>query len=342
MNKGYVVTNFHVVDNARTIKLKFVEGDSFKEYSAEVVLTDEENDLAILKINDSNFNGFGQLPYAVKASLSDVGESVFVLGYPMTTSMGDEIKLTTGIISSHSGFQGSSVQYQISAPVQPGNSGGPLFDDKGNIIGIVNAKHTGAENVSYAIKASYLQTLINQLSNSSGVVPTSNSISNETLPGKVKKVKNYVCFISCSSRGETPKSSNPKYGVTIIPQGEKVIEMPYVDYCRTENARIKKIIITDKETIIEFSCNNLTRDGYFEWIQINKDTYIEVQGQKYKMIRAEGIAISPNRTNYSKPGETKYFKLVFPAIPKSITSLNLIEPNETSNWQFYGISLKEY
>ena len=299
-------------------------------------------DLAVLKINDSNFKGFEQLPYSVKTSLADVGESVFVLGYPMITTMGDEIKLTTGIISSHSGFQGSSVQYQISAPVQPGNSGGPLFDDKGNIIGIVNAKHTGAENVSYAIKASYLQTLINQLSNSNGVVPTSNSISNETLPGKVKKVKNYVCFISCSSRGETPKSSNPKYGVTIIPQGEKVVEMPYVDYCRTENTRIKKIIITDKETIIEFSCNNLTRDGYFEWIQINKDTYIEVQGQKYKMIRAEGIAISPNRTNYSKPNETKYFKLVFPAIPKSITSLNLIEPDETSNWQFYGISLKEY
>jgi S1-C subfamily serine protease len=74
--------------------------------------------------------------------------------------MGDEVKLTNGIISSKSGFQGDVTSYQITAPVQPGNSGGPLFDDKGNIIGIINAKHVGAENASYAIKASYLMNLI--------------------------------------------------------------------------------------------------------------------------------------------------------------------------------------
>lgn len=66
--------------------------------------------------------------------------------------MGDEIKLTTGVISSKTGFQGDVSLYQISAPIQPGNSGGPLFDNKGNLIGIVNAKHKGAENVGYAIK----------------------------------------------------------------------------------------------------------------------------------------------------------------------------------------------
>lgn len=342
LNDGYVVTNNHVAENARTIVLKFSNGDGWDEYSAEVALRDEENDLAILKINDSKFKGFGQLPYSVKISLSDVGESVFVLGYPMTTTMGDEIKLTTGIVSSHSGFQGSSVQYQISAPVQPGNSGGPLFDENGNVIGIVNAKHTGAENVSYAVKASYLKALVDKLPNSANVLPRGNTLIGKNLPTQVKSVKQFVCFIQCSTRGETPKSSNPKYGAPVIPQGEKIIEMPYVDFCRNENARIKKIRITDRETIVEFSCNNLINGGYFQWININKDTYINVNGKKYQLLRAEGIAIYPNRTEYSKPGETKHFKLIFPAIPKSTTSLDLIEPNEGSDWQFYGISLKEY
>ena len=78
----------------------------------------------------------------------------------MRATMGDEVKLTNGIISSKSGFQGDVTSYQITAPVQQGNSGGPLFDSKGNIIGIINAKHAGAENASYAIKASYLMNLI--------------------------------------------------------------------------------------------------------------------------------------------------------------------------------------
>lgn len=111
--------------------------------------------------------------------------------------MGDEIKLTTGIISSRTGFQGDVSLYQISAPIQPGNSGGPLFDDYGNVIGIVSAKHNNAENVSYAIKASYLRNLMESVL-SDDVLPKNNQIANYKLSDKVKSVRNYVYFISCS------------------------------------------------------------------------------------------------------------------------------------------------
>lgn len=341
LNKGYVVTNHHVANNARTIVLKFVQGEELVEYSGEVAAMDEEHDLAIIKINDPKFKGFGALPYAIKTSLADVGESVFVLGYPMTTTMGDEIKLTTGIISSHSGFEGNKSQYQISAPVQPGNSGGPLFDDNGNIIGIVNAKHNGAENVSYAVKAQYLQTLVNQLPDKDGVMPTNNTLEGLNLPQKVKKVKGLVCFIYCSSRGETPRSATPKYGAPTVPQGNKTVERPYVDFTRAENTRICKITITDKETIIEMSDNNETRGGYYQWMNIDKNTSIIINGQEYKLRKAEGIAIAPNKTYFNHNGETKTFKLYFPAIPKGTTSFNLLEPGD-SEWKFYGVSLKEY
>ena len=341
LNKGYVVTNHHVVNNARTIVLKFMRGDQMLEYSGEVAAMDEEHDIAIIKITDSKFNGFGTLPYAVKTSLADVGESVFVLGYPLTTTMGDEIKLTTGIISSHSGFEGNKAQYQISAPVQPGNSGGPLFDDDGNVVGVVNAKHAGAENVSYAIKTSYLQTLVEQLPDKNGVLPTTNTLSGLNLPQKVKNVKGYVCFIYCSTRGETPRSATPKYGSSIIPKGTKVIEYPYVDFTYAENTRICKVSITDKETIVEMSNNNETRGGYHQWMSIDKNTIIVVDGREYRLQKADGIAMAPDKTYFNKKGETKIFRLYFQAIPKGTTSFNLLEPGN-SNWKFYGVSLKEY
>ena len=197
LNNGYVVTNYHVIENAKSISIKGIKGDFTSKYNATIIATDKYNDLALLQISDNSFKGFGSIPYNVKTSVSDVGEDVFVLGYPLTSTMGDEIKLTTGVISSKTGFQGDVSLYQISAPIQPGNSGGPLFDNKGNIIGIVNAKHKDAENVGYAIKMSYLKNLI-ESSISDSILPNNNQIAGYPLTEKVKNLKNYVFLIICS------------------------------------------------------------------------------------------------------------------------------------------------
>ena len=195
LNNSYVVTNYHVVENANSIKLTGINGNFSIKYTASVAATDKNNDLALLKLNGNV--SIASVPYSVKTTTSDVGEEVFVLGYPLTATMGDEIKLTTGVISSKSGFQGDVSQYQISAPVQPGNSGGPLFDSKGNVIGIVSAKHAGAENVGYAIKASYLRNLVESAASTS-VLPQTNRVTSPNLSGKVKTVKNFVYYITCS------------------------------------------------------------------------------------------------------------------------------------------------
>ena len=115
----------------------------------------------------------------------------------MTTTMGEELKLTTGVVSSRTGFQGDVSIYQISAPIQPGNSGGPLFDSDGNLIGIVSAKHTEAENVSYAIKASYLRNLM-ESAMENNILPQTNRIAGYKLSDKVKQIRNYVYFITCA------------------------------------------------------------------------------------------------------------------------------------------------
>lgn len=199
VGNSYIVTNNHVAIEAKTINVKGVKGDMNTGYAAEVVATDKINDIAILRITESQFTGFGTIPYAIQQRMADVGEDIFVLGYPLTQALGNEIKLTNGIISSRTGYQGNISTYQMSAPVQPGNSGGPMFDNKGNVIGIVVAGVPGAENVGYAIKTSYLKILIE----SAGLnikLPANNTISTLSLAEKVKRVKNFVFYIECRNR----------------------------------------------------------------------------------------------------------------------------------------------
>lgn len=194
----YIVTNFHVVDGANDIIVQRVVNSTEERFKATVIATDKVNDLAIIRINDSKYYQAEQLPYSVKFTTSDVGESCYALGYPMTSTMGTEIKLTTGVISSRSGYQGDVSTYQVSVPVQPGNSGGPLFNSKGELIGIINAKHTGAENVSYAIKTSYVRNLIESFTNDV-ITPNNNILSEKELPEQVKQIKPYVYLIQCKT-----------------------------------------------------------------------------------------------------------------------------------------------
>lgn len=191
---GYIVTNSHVINNAQVIKVKGINGSFQFSYRAKVVGNDRTNDLAVIQIDDPSFKNLGNIPYAISNKTADAGSSVFVLGYPLRAKMGDEIKLTNGIVSSKSGYQGDITTYQISAPVQPGNSGGPMFDSKGYLIGIVNAKLVGAENASYAIKASYLLNLLETL-DKVPKLPTGNSLVGKSLPEQVKIIKNFTYII---------------------------------------------------------------------------------------------------------------------------------------------------
>lgn len=337
LKNGYIVTNYHVIDGAASISIKGIKGDFTKSYSATVIGSDKNNDLALLKINEPNFIGFGSLPYSISSTSAEVGEDIFVLGYPLTSTMGDEIKLTTGIISSKTGFQGDVSLYQISAPIQPGNSGGPLFDKKGNIIGVVSAKHAGAENVGYAIKASYLRNLIEScVSSSSSIIPANNTVSTLPLTGKVKSEKNFVFFIECSSVN-TSKSSTPSYSNPS--STSKVFNNPTFSSKADNKLNVISVTLSSDATTIEFTENNSYPGGYYQWFSISPDAYILVNGTKYKLKSADGIAISPSVSYFSGPNETKSFRLTFPHIPSSTTSFDFIESAD-SQWKIYGIKLK--
>lgn len=157
---GIIVTNNHVIDGAKKVEIvQNINGEQ-KTFGVRVLCVDKTNDLALLSIKDEKYDGIAPPPFKITQNVVDVGTSVFTMGYPMTNVLGEEIKVTDGIISSKSGYDGDIVTYQISAPIQPGNSGGALFDKNGNLIGITNAGVQNAENVGYAIKSSYLLNLI--------------------------------------------------------------------------------------------------------------------------------------------------------------------------------------
>lgn len=190
---GVLATCYHVVEDAREIRIRGVNGDFDKTYRAKVIAVDRNNDLALVRIDDKEFSSISGIPYRIATGNADVGESVYALGYPLRAVMGDEIKLTNGLISSCSGYRGDITSYQISVAVQSGNSGCPLFNNSGEVIGVVNAR-LEVESAAYAVKSPYLNILINSL-DVPIVLSQSNALSGLPFADQVKKVKRYIYII---------------------------------------------------------------------------------------------------------------------------------------------------
>jgi S1-C subfamily serine protease len=195
-SSGLIATNYHVIEKAKKIEVFGINGIIDKSFIATVLIEDKINDLAILKL-DTNIIFDDSIKYTFKSTQASPGESVFVLGYPLIQSLGEEVKLTTGVVSSKTGYKGDITRYQISAPVQNGNSGGPVFDSNGYLIGIINSKVMGAENVSYAIKSNYLKTLI-ESAQIETKLNDENNLLNLKLEDKVKFMSKHVFLIKVS------------------------------------------------------------------------------------------------------------------------------------------------
>ena len=158
---GHILTAAHVVVGATRLSIVTAQGTM----TARVLHVDEANDLAVLKISSGTFVA---LPVALARNVR-LGQTVATIGFPNIQIQGFSPKVTKGEISSVNGFRDDPRSWQISVPVQPGNSGGPLLDENGNLIGVVvsklgmrAAKLTGdiPQNVNFAIKSSYALALL--------------------------------------------------------------------------------------------------------------------------------------------------------------------------------------
>ena len=161
-NDGYMISSYHVIEDATEIVVVTHEGVQLK---AEFILGNAVNDLALLKVNAMT----KAIPIADSGHLS-TGEEVFTLGYPLVIMQGQDQKATFGHIMSLTGVQGDIRFLQIDVPLQRGNSGGPLIDTRGQVVGVVTAaldqlvalRETGAlpQDVNYAVKSDYVISLL--------------------------------------------------------------------------------------------------------------------------------------------------------------------------------------
>lgn len=196
ISDNIIITNYHVVEDADKVEAILNINGIPETFSARVLCTDKTNDLAIVCIKDDKFKNQGESPFKILANTVDVGTSVFAMGFPLTSFLGDEVKITDGIISSKSGYEGDIVTYQISVPIQPGNSGGPLFDKNGNLVGITNAgiDKSVAENVGYAIKTPYVYNIIDSAPINISI-PQGKTLPKENFPELIKSLKPYVVYL---------------------------------------------------------------------------------------------------------------------------------------------------
>jgi S1-C subfamily serine protease len=204
---AHIVTNNHVVTDC----VGDIHGNLVGQAPVKlrVVSTDEENDLALLQ----GTKKFKEKDIAtIRASAVNSGDQVVAIGYPLHGLLTSDLTVTTGIISSLAGLHNDTRFLQISAPVQPGNSGGPLHDSSGNIVGVVSAKldavhmvkATGdiPQNINFAIKTGALRDF---LDNSAVPYETANPGEEMKTADIASAARTYTMLISCSAqlhRGE--------------------------------------------------------------------------------------------------------------------------------------------
>lgn len=162
---GKILSNEHVVANGRQIVVTLSDG---RELVARTVTQSRNTDLALLEVDASNLD---YLPLSSQRT-ANIGMEVFTVGYPVTSILGEELKFTDGVISSLSGIGGEAAFMQITVPLQPGNSGGPLVNNFGEVVGITTSTAaigaffdragTLPQNVNWAVKSDYALLMFDQ------------------------------------------------------------------------------------------------------------------------------------------------------------------------------------
>jgi serine protease Do len=189
---GYLVTNAHVIEGAKYVAVQNATG---KDLKARIIYTDFKRDIAILKIVDTAFKAPSSIPYAIKKSAGDIAEPIFSLGYPR-----NDIVYGEGYLAAKTGYNGDTLAVQISINANRGNSGSPIINRNGEIIGVLNAKQSSAEGAVFAVQSKYIYDALSRLQKSDTAfqhikLPSLSSLKGADRTQQVKKITDYVYMV---------------------------------------------------------------------------------------------------------------------------------------------------
>jgi len=154
--------------------------------------------LAILKIEDEDFEPIKNLPYGIRKTNADLGDEIYTIGFPNFPRT--DVVYNVGYLSSAKGYNGDTLTCQIQMSANPGNSGGPVFNKKGEVIGVLSTKLSKADGVSFAIKSKNIYQLVDDFKKADTASSNIKMVNTTALNGddrvsQVKKISNYVYMV---------------------------------------------------------------------------------------------------------------------------------------------------
>jgi serine protease Do len=195
--KGYLITNAHVVKNATQVEVQ----NSLGEYHARIIQLDRQADLALLKIEDTNYHAFNSLPYGISKNSVELGEDVFTLGYPRP-----EIVYGKGYMSAETGFQGDTTTFQLTIAANPGNSGTPVLNNDGEVVGMVSSTQQNAQGMVFAVRSKNIFQALDAMRSDSTLQASDSALSHMKIPTntfikgmdrklQVKRLEDYIFIV---------------------------------------------------------------------------------------------------------------------------------------------------
>jgi serine protease Do len=195
--KGYLITNAHVVENANRVLVQNTLG----EYHARIIQLDSKADLALLRIDDTAYHPFNGLPYGFSKTGAELGEELFTLGYPRT-----DIVYGKGYLSAETGFKGDTTTYQLTIAANPGNSGTPVLNNDGEVIGMVSSTQQNAQGMVFAVRSTDIFRAVDSMKVDSSLqkmdsnlvhlhIPTTSSLRGVDRVHQIKRIEDYVFIV---------------------------------------------------------------------------------------------------------------------------------------------------
>ncbi len=184
-NSGYAITNAHVVGNGNNV---YIFTDDGIGHQTKVINVDNDLDLALLKVEEKEFSfSEKKVPFTIAKGASNIAQKVFTLGFPKSS-----IVYSEGYVSSEFGRNDDSSRYQLMLPSDPGVSGSPVFDEKGNITAIINSRESLGSSTTYALKS---KKLYNFLKGTENLTLPNGNLNGKTRSEQIAQLKDFVCIV---------------------------------------------------------------------------------------------------------------------------------------------------